>query len=411
MKSFLAVCLLFVSFGFAVAQTSSNEIVLGKIDSLYSPTLHETRALWIYTPYGGTGAVYSAQRYPVVYLLDGDAHFYSVVGMIQQLSQVNGNTICPEMIVVGIPNTDRTRDLTPTHVSAAPNVDSAFVRTSGGGEKFTEFIGKEVIPYIDSHYPTAPYRMLIGHSLGGLMVVNTLFHHPGMFNSYIAIDPSLWWDDHRLLNEAVHDLAVNSFDGKALFLGVANTMPESLDTATVRMDTSNSTNHIRSILRFADALKKGPARGLEWNWKYYGTDNHGSVPLIVEYDALRFFFRFYRLPSFARLRDPAFNVDSVLTAHFQNVSRHLGYTVAPPEALINQIGYGFLQQRNFSKARTFFEMNIRNYAKSSNVYDSMGDCYAAEGKTEKAMEYYEKALSIKEVPETRKKLESLKGKR
>ena len=410
MKSFLAACLVLFLVSIVESQTRSNDIVLGKIDSLYSPTLHETRALWIYTPNGGRGAIYSGNRYPVVYLLDGDAHFYSVVGMIQQLSQVNGNTICPEMIVVGIPNTDRTRDLTPTHVSAAPYVDSAFVRTSGGGEKFTGFIEKEVIPYIDSHYPTAPYRMLIGHSLGGLMVVNTLFHHPEMFSSYIAIDPSLWWDDHKLLNTAVHDLAVKSFDGKALYLAVANTMPESMDTSMGRTDTSNSTNHIRSILRLASALKKGPARGLEWNWKYYGADNHGSVPLIAEYDALRFFFSFYRFPSLASLSDPSSNVDSALTTHFRNVSRHLGYTVAPPEALVNQVGYSFLQQKNFSRARTFFEMNIRNYPKSFNVYDSMGDCYAAEGKTEKAIEYFEKALSFREFPETRSKLEALKKK-
>ena len=411
MRSFFAVCLLLCSVAFVDAQTSSNDIVLGKIDSLYSPTLHETRALWIYTPHGGAGDIYSGQHYPVVYLLDGDAHFYSVVGMIQQLSQVNGNTICPEMIVVGIPNTDRTRDLTPTHVTASPFLDSNFVRTSGGGEKFTEFIEREVIPFIDSHYPTAPYRMLIGHSFGGLMVVNTLFHHPAMFNSYVAIDPSLWWDDRKLLKEAEKDLATKSYDGRALYLAVANTMPESMDTSQVRKDTSGSTRHIRSILEFADALKQGPARGLEWNWKYYGDDNHGSVPLIAEYDALRFLFSFYRLPSFANLGDPTFKADSVLTAHFQDVSRHLGYTVAPPEPLVNQFGYSFLQQKNFSRARTFFEMNMRNYPKSSNVYDSMGDCYAAEGKTEKAMEYYAKALTIKEVPETRKKLESLKEKR
>src|SRR6185369_3299172 len=99
----------------------------------------------------------TSQRYPVVYLLDGDAHFPSVVGLVQQLSQVNGNTVVPEMIVVAIPNTDRTRDLTPTHVSTdAPFMDSNFARTSGGGENFISFIEKELMPHIDSVYPTQP---------------------------------------------------------------------------------------------------------------------------------------------------------------------------------------------------------------------------------------------------------------
>jgi predicted alpha/beta superfamily hydrolase len=405
--------LTFLSFFFICAlhaQSPSNDIVIGKIDSLSSPTLKETRAIWVYVPDRGNG-LYAPRHYPVVYLLDGDAHFYSVVGMIQQLSQVNGNTICPEMIVVGIPNTDRTRDLTPTHVSASPYLDSSFVKTSGGGERFTEFIEKELIPYVDSHYPTAPYRMLIGHSFGGLLVVNTLFHHPALFNSYLAVDPSLWWDNQKLLKEAMVDLTTKRFEGKTLFLAMANTMSASMDTSRVRSDTAQSTMHIRSILQFADALKRGPAGGLNWSWKYYNDDNHGSVPLIAEYDALRFFFSYYRLPAIANVTDPSFNVDSVLSAHFSEVSRHMGYAVLPPEALVNQIGYTFLQQKMLSRARTFFEMNVRNYPSSFNVYDSMGDCYAAEGKNDEAIGSYAKALSLREYPETRKKMEELKSRK
>ncbi|MNK55562.1 putative esterase [compost metagenome] len=101
----------------ALAQ-SDNKVIIGTIDSIQSKMLNERRKIWVYVP--NSWSPDSKQRYPVLYLLDGDAHFYSVVGMIQQLSQVNGNTICPEMIVVGIPNTDRTRDLTPTHVDSDP---------------------------------------------------------------------------------------------------------------------------------------------------------------------------------------------------------------------------------------------------------------------------------------------------
>jgi enterochelin esterase-like enzyme len=84
-----------------------NKIVIGKIDSVFSTILKEQRKVWVYTPNMKPGMQNPGQRYPVVYLLDGDGHFESVVGMIQQLSQVNGNTIVPEMIIVGVPNTDR----------------------------------------------------------------------------------------------------------------------------------------------------------------------------------------------------------------------------------------------------------------------------------------------------------------
>jgi predicted alpha/beta superfamily hydrolase len=114
----------------------------------------------------------TSSRYPVVYLLDADAHFESVVGMIRQLSEINGNTNCPAMIVVAIPNTDRTRDLTPTHiVSDLPNMYSNFSKNTGGGENFVAFMEKELMPHIDSVYPTQPYRLLIGHSFGGLTVI------------------------------------------------------------------------------------------------------------------------------------------------------------------------------------------------------------------------------------------------
>src|SRR5579863_4883472 len=180
--------LFLLNLSFFVNAQPANKVILGDIDKIHSKILGEDRSIWVYLPNSGNGDIYSKQHYPVVYLLDGDAHFYSVVGMIQQLSSVNGNTVCPEMIVVGIPNTDRTRDLTPTHVTADPPfMDSNFTKTSGGGEKFIEFIEKELMPHIDSAYPTEPYKILIGHSFGGLTAMNALIHHTNLFNGYIVI--------------------------------------------------------------------------------------------------------------------------------------------------------------------------------------------------------------------------------
>ena len=126
--------------------------------------------------------VHANTKYPVVYLLDGDGHFTSVVGMIQQLSSINGNTIAPKMIVVGIPNTNRMRDLTPTpeeDITSRESHDNG----PGGGKRFMGFLENELMPHIDGNYPTSPYRMYIGHSLGGLTVISTLLKRPDLFNS------------------------------------------------------------------------------------------------------------------------------------------------------------------------------------------------------------------------------------
>ncbi len=411
MKKVLFICLLVITYSGAFSQ-SGTKVVIGTIDSLHSKILGEQRKIWVYVPNSEPGGIYSKQRYPVVYLLDGDAHFYSVVGMIQQLSQVNGNTICPEMIVVGIPNTDRTRDLTPTHiVSDLPMMDSASSVNSGGGEKFISFIEKELIPHIDSLYPTEPYRMLIGHSFGGLTVINTVIHHTNLFNSYVAIDPSMWWDNGAFLKETKSALTTKDFKGTTLFLAIANTMPDGMDTLSAKTDTSLDTKHIRSILELNSYLGRTKSNSLKSKTKYYNDDNHGSVPLIAGYDALHFIFDYYPL----KLTRPEYmemNKDVILKIekHYEDVSIHLGYKVKLPESMVNNLGYQKLGAKNFEIAEYLFRLNTVNYPESANTYDSLGDLYDAKGDKKNAIINYQKALSIKEMPETKAKLEKLEQK-
>ena len=151
---------------------------------------------------------------------------YPPMTKIRHLSSSYG---IPEMIVVGIINTNRNRDLTPTH-------DASIFETSNvGGEWFSSFLEKELLPYINAHYTTAPYRLLIGYSLGGLLVVNTLLKYAYLFNSYVAIDPSLWWDNRQLLNQSADMLSHKQLKGKTLYLAIANSLPAGMsDTAQAK---------------------------------------------------------------------------------------------------------------------------------------------------------------------------------
>lgn len=401
MKNILSLVLM-ISLYTGYAQVHDNRLPFGIIDSIYSPTLKEYRTLWIYTPESHKS--YKGSHYPVVYLLDGEGHFYSVAGMIQQLSEINGNTVCPEMVVVAILNTNRTRDLTPTHVL---NGIYGRYETSGGAEKFTRFIGKELMPYIETHYPVAPYRTLIGHSFGGLFAINTLINHMEMFNAYIAIDPSLWWDDQKLMKQGETALREKNFQNKSLYFAIANTMDQGMDTMRVTHDTSLNTVHIRSNLSFAKYLDGCSGNGLHERWKYYNEDSHGPVPLITEYDALHFLFDYYRMPFQG---NPDSLTASIVSEHYKMVSEKLGYQILPPENNVNNLGYRCLDKKLFGKAYDFFHLNITSYPKSSNAYDSMGDWYVTEKDNNKAMEYFEKALALEDNPDTRKKLEKLKAK-
>ena len=387
-----------------------NKIVIGTVDSVQSKILNEKRKVWVYVPNSGPGGLFNPVRYPVVYLLDGDAHFYSVVGMIQQLSQVNGNTICPQMIVVGIPNTNRTRDLTPTKSEPdPPYAPEGLVNISGGGEQFMSFIEKELIPHIDSTYPTEPFRMLIGHSFGGLTVMNAVINHPKLFNAYICLDPSMWWNKTKFLKTVESSLSGKDFSGKTLYLGIANTMGDGMDIEKVKSDTTLDTRHIRSILDMDSYIKSSKPKGLRYASKYYGNDDHGSVPLIAEYDALRFIFEKYRfklVPQY--FFDSTINLAAIVQKHYdENVSSIFGYKVLPPESFVNTFGYQLMQEKQFKKAGDFFKMNVENYPNSYNVYDSYGDYFTAINNKEKAIENYKKSLSVKETPGTRKKLDEL----
>jgi hypothetical protein len=319
---------------------------------------------------------------------------------------INGNAVYPEMIIVGILNTDRTRDLTPTPGHTDPEGKiTEFLKTSGGGETFTSFLEKELIPHIDSVYRTNNYRMLVGHSLGGLTAINILLNHTNMFNSYIAIDPSMWFDNRDLLKKAQTLLMKKNFEGRNLFVAIANTLPEGLDFEKVDMDTSSKTEHIRSIRKLVKALGQNPANGLRWRSQFFSMEDHGSVPLIAEFYGLNFIFEGYKTSFDLMLK----GVDSV-TKHYQEMSKRFGYTILPPAKIINQMGYYMLEGRQYQQALELFNLNVRNFPKSFAVYDSMGDAYAAMGDKTKASEFYKKALTINpNFKESQQKLENILG--
>jgi len=321
LTAMIALFLLFCTNGIQAqtTQTQPKQVVIGSIDNIQSKILNEQREVWVYVPRSASDTNYSKQRYPVVYLLDGELFFSSVVGMIQPLSSAY---FCPEMIVVGIPNTDRTRDLTPTHMDSCQFLDLVMdfdiCKNSGGGEKFISFIEQELMPHIDSLYPTAPYRILIGHSFGGLTVMNTFIHHTNLFKAYVAIDPAMSWDNQKLLKEAKKVLATNTYSGVSLFLGIANTMNVGMDTIKVKKDTTKSTEHIRSVFDLRNYLNNNKQNQLVYTYKYYNSDEHNSVPLIAEYDALRFIFNYYHLSLFY---NDYRNIENL----YENVSKQFGY--------------------------------------------------------------------------------------
>jgi uncharacterized protein len=405
MKKIITTFLLVV-IPFVIKAQTDNKITIGTIEHLNSKILNEERELRIYVP--NNNSVASNQKYPVLYLLDGEAHFNSVVGMMEQLC-TNGNMVVPEMIIVGISNTDRIRDLSPTHIKEdLPAMDSIAAKNTGGNENLFAFMEKELFPYIENKYKTVRYRMLIGHSLGGLTVINALVNHTNLFNAYIAIDPSMWWDKERFLEDCKTKLTQKSFKNVDLYLGIANTMEAGMSITTVTKDTSENSRHIRSILALDKHLKGNPQNQLHYKSKYYEADSHNSVPLITEYDAVRFFFDFYKFDiTMEDFESTDLAFPKKIEKHFEMVSNRMGYKVSPNEGLINFLGYESLKQKKMEQSEYLFKMNVKNYPESFNVYDSLGDYYVAIDDKPNAILNFKKALDLGGSPESKQKLENL----
>ena len=407
----LLLCSLLLFATAAVGQ--STKLDFGHIDSLHSKVLNEQRGLWVYVPPADPSGFFAPKRYPVLYLLDGDWHFPSVMGLVQQLSTVNGNSVCPEMIIVGIPNTfrTRTRDLTPTHSTVRwDNQEDRTLNSSGGGSQFLSFLENEVVPYVEAHYPTAPYRMLVGHSLGGLTVLDALATKPQLFNSYLAIEPSTWWDHRMMLPKLEMAFKKQPALKRKLFLAVANTMPAGMDTARVRRDTASSTFHIRTELALVELLRRHAPAALAWTWKYYPDEVHATVPLRAEYDALHYFFHHQDIPLPTSAASISFTADA-LKQQYQALSNQFGNQVAPPEELVNLYAWGCLQRKLPEKAYSLFQLNLANYPQSFNANSSLGAFYERKGDKKQALRYYTNALSLREEPEVRQKISSLQAKK
>lgn len=221
MKKFAYCIGLFLVVFYTSAQTTSHSsiskpLVLGVIDELQSKELSEKRTLNIYLPEGYNPK--DTLTYPVIYVLDGsiDEDFLHIVGLVHYNSFPWINRV-PKSIVVGIANVDRRRDFTtPSSIDS----DKKVIPTNGGSARFIAFIEKELQPFVNAKYKTNTSKTIIGQSLAGLLATEILFTKPQLFDKYIIVSPSLWWNNGALLNQSPSILQESFSYPTAVYVGV-----------------------------------------------------------------------------------------------------------------------------------------------------------------------------------------------
>jgi predicted alpha/beta superfamily hydrolase len=233
-----------------------------KIDSIYSKILQQERIIQVFTPQDYKPG--SNKTYDVLYVLDGGNWNTGMINNVQRYQENEGNI--PPTIVVSVLGIDRNKDLTPTHVNDWP--------TSGGGTNFLHFLRDELIPYINKNYPSDGDNTLWGHSLGGLFVINALLNEPNTFKSYIAVDPSLWWDHGMIPKIAPEKLPALAGSNTTLFIS----------------GRTGREGEAMKIPDFDTLLTKLAPAGLKWKVIQYPEETHSSIRLKSTYDGLRFSF-------------------------------------------------------------------------------------------------------------------------
>ena len=372
MKTFkvLVILLLFAETVFA---QNVDDIIVAKRMRITSRILGEERTIFVSTPSGYSD---STASFPVMYVLDGDPDvitFYS--GIVNNLF---GYDLCPEMIIVAIENTVRIRDMAPSK----PKYNELGVEIKyygdekvGEADKFLSFIENELFPYIDKNYRTIPYRIFSGHSAAAMCVTHAFLSHTNMFNAYIAMSPSLYWDSNLLNRVADEKIGGLNLKYKQYYFSVGG---------------DETPSNIGEAHTFAKTLKVKSPTALRWKFDYIANEDHGSQVTVALYNALRFIFEGWKFDN----DKIVFGGLNAINTFYQNLTDRFGYMIQPDANTMNSIGWEVKRSGRLDEAIKILEENTRRHPKFPEAYSYLAEVYSAAGKYEFAIKSIKMAVEL-----------------
>jgi predicted alpha/beta superfamily hydrolase len=363
--------LFIVSPAYAVASDGGEPVVVGQRFHIQSQQMGEMRSYLVHLP---TNYGLSKDPYPVLIVLDGDDHFRHVSATVDFLAAAER---IPQMIVVGIPNTDRGRDVIPP-VPATVN-PLILADGIGGPEKFLAFIGDELIPEIDRRYRTRPFRTLVGHSDAGLFVIYSLITKPELFNGYISISPA--FSDNRGLPKQLDAFLPAHKDLQAsLFMSVAS-------------ETSEGGVMAAGAWEISSYLQEKAARSnLRWQVRRYPDESHMSTTLSSFYDGVQAIFDGWSV------RDPFGLYEQAgfagMEKQYAALSKRMGFTISIPQSVLTRIFVSLEGRSRFDEADAAIKKMDELYPNSSQVHYYAGRLYGKTKDEPLAVKHLTKCLTL-----------------
>lgn len=363
-------------------------IELGTGYSIESDILERAWPYEVYLPTGYNDSTYAPRSYPVLVVLS--RNFQLAVSLTQTMSQ---NDQIPPMLIVGVPmGGARTYHgyLTPSRNLKLFNgreLPGVF-GMSGQAENFHSFLKSELLPRIDAEYRTMPYRVLAGESIAGLFTLYTVLNDPDTFQGYLAIEPSLWWDEEVLVQQLDSAIQKDIPLHGEVYMALAS-RPVVGDSRTM-MD--------QPIRKFARLLETKESPDLHLKLEEFPEEHHLTAAPLAFYHGLQHIFDGYEAPPGQFDDQP-----QTIVPHFKALSERLGVEFKPPESLVDGVGSWALQdalagpspdQEKIKTAIKLLETNVNLYPTSSHAHKSLARAYKANGDTASAIHHLEQALEL-----------------
>jgi hypothetical protein len=371
-----AICFSSVLFLFQVCDAQITQADSNQTSQIIdSKVLGENNKIFIDLPYD---YYLTNEKYPIVYVLDGEYNFKYSSEAVRLLYQ---NERIPPCIVIGITSNNRERDFTPA-------VDDKWqppkeMQEAGGADKFLKYLDEELIPEIDAKYRTQPYRVIIGHSLGGLLAMYAFSAKPYLFQAYISLEGSLWWNNGAVGKSAINYLTIHpEYKGK-LFIGRIKIPREAWFPINVTL---------------IDYLEKERPAGLDYKYMEMEDETHSTMVFPGTYFGLRdiFFDYFFELNENAN--------DKSIMAYYTSLSAKYGFAVTIPQQIYNFLWDVSMNAKKYNEAINYGEMRIKYYPNSFRAYKDLGSTYIQTGNKELAIIYLTKASKLNPTDESVKQM-------
>ena len=342
---------------------NSDSFTIGAIHKVNSKVLNEERQIIISLP---EGYEKSNASYPVLYLTDGFQNIEHVRGSVELLTRTGH---IPPIIIVGIKSVDRVRDNTYTK--------STNDKRGGGGSKFLTFLESELIPHIDSTYRTNDFKVLEGHSLGGLFAAATLLEKPNLFQGYIIMSPALWWNGEELTKKAKIFFTDHPNLEKTVFFGIG------------KDESSKDFGMRKELTNFIDVFKTNNMIAIDYDHMEFENEGHMSSTLLSNYHGLRHVFSDLKysnefVSNFSK--DAFIKKEEELTLKYGESAKRTAETY-----------YGLgtaIFQENLPGAITVFKRSVEVYPYDINLITTLARLYEKNQDIDNAIDTYKLAIEV-----------------